>query len=358
MDMSNRWERASSRSICAAWPRSKRLPGACRRSLMPSRETAGSRAANWDQSLWPGGAFPTANVLDAVAPKRPVWLRRVDGHAGWANSEAMRRAGINRDTKASSDGQILRDPEGKPTGVFIDGAMGMIGRVVPPPSREVIRSVAFSTPRKQSSPRGWRASMMRVSRRPRPRSTGNLIEAGNSGCESTAWPHPPMAERFSSSASLRPRPPRTRGSSSGRSSCSSTVPWGCAGVCCSSLIMTIPATRACNSLMPECSRRPRPWPFGTAGRSPRTRSAIEATLWCSTPTSEPCAPCRWLATRDCGSSTRRWSASPMWHGLHRSGSSRRCSRPMRATTCDGPTPGSGPSACRGPTPGDGSATPA
>ena len=46
---------------------------------------------NWDQSLWPGGAFPTAAVLDAVAPGRPVWLSRVDGHAGWANSEAMRR---------------------------------------------------------------------------------------------------------------------------------------------------------------------------------------------------------------------------------------------------------------------------
>src|SRR5262249_29424014 len=48
---------------------------------------------NWDQSLWPGGAFPTAAVLDAVAPDRPVWLRRVDGHAAWANSEALRRAG-------------------------------------------------------------------------------------------------------------------------------------------------------------------------------------------------------------------------------------------------------------------------
>ena len=41
----------------------------------------------WDQSLWPGGAFPTAAVLDAVAPDRAIWLTRVDGHAGWANSE-------------------------------------------------------------------------------------------------------------------------------------------------------------------------------------------------------------------------------------------------------------------------------
>jgi predicted amidohydrolase YtcJ len=95
--------------------------------------------ANWDQSLWPGGEFPTAAVLDLVAPHRPVWLTRVDGHAGWANSEAMRRAGINKDTKAPSDGQIVRDKDGLLTGVFIDGAMGLVGRVVPRPSRADIK---------------------------------------------------------------------------------------------------------------------------------------------------------------------------------------------------------------------------
>jgi predicted amidohydrolase YtcJ len=86
---------------------------------------------HWDQSLWPGGAFPTAAVLDAVAPNRPVWLTRVDGHAGWANSEAMRRAKVTKDSKAPSDGQILRDSEGRPTGVFIDGAMGLVGSAIP-----------------------------------------------------------------------------------------------------------------------------------------------------------------------------------------------------------------------------------
>ncbi|MGZ3397501.1 MAG: amidohydrolase, partial [Isosphaeraceae bacterium] len=87
---------------------------------------------SWDQSLWPGGAFPTAAVLDAVAPGRPVWLTRVDGHAGWANSEAMLKAGVGRQTMAPADGQILRDLGGQPTGVFVDGAMGLVARVVPP----------------------------------------------------------------------------------------------------------------------------------------------------------------------------------------------------------------------------------
>jgi predicted amidohydrolase YtcJ len=97
---------------------------------------------HWDQSLWPGGEFSTASVLDAVAPNRPVWLTRVDGHAGWANSEAMRRAKIVKDTTPPSDGQILRDKDGRPTGVFIDGAMNLVWRVIPPSSRaELTRHV-------------------------------------------------------------------------------------------------------------------------------------------------------------------------------------------------------------------------
>jgi predicted amidohydrolase YtcJ len=94
---------------------------------------------NWDQSLWPGGEFPTAAVLDAVVPKRPVWLERVDGHAGWANSEAMRRAKITRDSQAPKSGQIIRDANGMPTGIFVDGAMRLVETAVPGPSREDIK---------------------------------------------------------------------------------------------------------------------------------------------------------------------------------------------------------------------------
>ena len=97
---------------------------------------------NWDQSLWPGGAFPDARTLDEAAADRPVWLRRVDGHAAWANSEAMRRAGIDKETPSPADGQIHRDAEGRPTGVFIDGAMSLIDRVVPSPTKaDVARRV-------------------------------------------------------------------------------------------------------------------------------------------------------------------------------------------------------------------------
>jgi predicted amidohydrolase YtcJ len=87
--------------------------------------------AHWDQSLWPGGVFPTSAPIDKVAPDRPVWLRRVDGHAGWANAEAMRRAKVSDDSEAPPDGQIVRDGEGRPTGIFIDGAMALIHSAMP-----------------------------------------------------------------------------------------------------------------------------------------------------------------------------------------------------------------------------------
>ncbi|WP_165229078.1 amidohydrolase family protein [Aquisphaera insulae] len=93
----------------------------------------------WDQSLWPGGEFSDAAALDAAVRDRPVWLRRVDGHAGWANSEALRRAGVSKDTKDPPGGKIHRDAEGRPTGVFIDAAMSLVDRVVPADSEAEIR---------------------------------------------------------------------------------------------------------------------------------------------------------------------------------------------------------------------------
>ena len=78
-------------------------------------------------------------MLDRGAPGRPVWLSRVDGHAGWASSEAMRLAKVTKDTKAPPSGQIIRDPAGNPTGVFIDGAMSLVGRAVPSSGKDDIK---------------------------------------------------------------------------------------------------------------------------------------------------------------------------------------------------------------------------
>jgi predicted amidohydrolase YtcJ len=91
----------------------------------------------WDQNRWPGKQFPTSAVLDAAVPDHPVWLRRVDGHAGWANGAAMRAAGVTASTKDPEGGRIIRDANGNPTGVFVDAAQSLIDRAVPPPSFEL-----------------------------------------------------------------------------------------------------------------------------------------------------------------------------------------------------------------------------
>src|SRR3546814_12307722 len=54
----------------------------------------------WNQEKWGLGRFPTAADIDAVVSDRPVWLERVDGHAGWANTLAMKEAGIATETKS------------------------------------------------------------------------------------------------------------------------------------------------------------------------------------------------------------------------------------------------------------------
>jgi hypothetical protein len=93
----------------------------------------------WDQNDWPEPVFPSRQDLDAAFPDRPVWLRRVDGHAGWANSRAL--AEVDRDLAGDwqeEGGYIHRDEAGEPTGIFIDKAMDWVERAVPPDAPELM----------------------------------------------------------------------------------------------------------------------------------------------------------------------------------------------------------------------------
>lgn len=87
----------------------------------------------WNQVLWPGREFPSRHDLDEAFPNRPVWLRRVDGHASWANTAAMEAAGMDeiRNAADPEGGAILRDAQGEPTGIFVDTAQRFVGRVAP-----------------------------------------------------------------------------------------------------------------------------------------------------------------------------------------------------------------------------------
>ncbi|WP_068546909.1 amidohydrolase [Thalassotalea crassostreae] len=98
----------------------------------------------WNQVNWPDKQFPSKQLLDKYFPDTPVLLRRVDGHAIWVNSKAMEIAGVNRSTADLPGGQILKDDQGEPTGVFIDNAMSLIYKAKPKLNQDELEHVLFT----------------------------------------------------------------------------------------------------------------------------------------------------------------------------------------------------------------------
>jgi predicted amidohydrolase YtcJ len=96
----------------------------------------------WNQVLWPVKEFPQRASLDAVSGNKAVALGRIDGHALWANSEALRQAGIDDDTPDPEGGQIIRDRKGRATGVLVDNAMNLVFDVQPPITDEQMEHFA------------------------------------------------------------------------------------------------------------------------------------------------------------------------------------------------------------------------
>lgn len=78
-------------------------------------------------------AWPTKADLDQVAPDHPVYLGRVDGHVGWANSRALALAGITSDSPDPYGGQIMRDEHGEPTGILLETAKNLVQNILPVP---------------------------------------------------------------------------------------------------------------------------------------------------------------------------------------------------------------------------------
>jgi predicted amidohydrolase YtcJ len=90
---------------------------------------------DWDHERWPGAPLPRRQWIDSVTPNNPVFVNRLDGHMGLANSAALRAAKITRATKDIRGGVIVRDPRtGEPTGILKDEAMGPVLRAIPEPT--------------------------------------------------------------------------------------------------------------------------------------------------------------------------------------------------------------------------------
>ena len=111
----------------------------------------------WNQESWGLGRFPTAAELDAAVGDRPVALTRIDSHAVWMNTAAIKAAGVTAATKPPAGGRIERDAGGRPSGIFTDAAREMVMQAVPQP-RSVDRDAALLAAQEQLLARGVTAT--------------------------------------------------------------------------------------------------------------------------------------------------------------------------------------------------------
>jgi predicted amidohydrolase YtcJ len=92
---------------------------------------SGFHQAKWDRTPEPNvRGFPVHQSLSRVSPRNPVWLTHASGHAGFANAEALRLAGIDKNTPDPPGSEILRDGHGDPTGLMNEGAQELIERAL------------------------------------------------------------------------------------------------------------------------------------------------------------------------------------------------------------------------------------
>jgi hypothetical protein len=92
---------------------------------------------DWDHQNW-GGELPRKDWIDAVTPKNPVWINRMDGHMSLANSLALAAAKVSKVTREVDGGAIVRDASGEPTGILKDNAKSLVDRAMPAPSTHMM----------------------------------------------------------------------------------------------------------------------------------------------------------------------------------------------------------------------------
>jgi predicted amidohydrolase YtcJ len=110
--------------------------GRVRRRLSSARPGEWIVGRGWDQNDWAEKGWPTHELLSAASPDNPVYLTRVDGHAGLANLKAMELAGLGRSTPDPPGGRILRTADGQPSGVMVDEAEALVTSRIPRVGRE------------------------------------------------------------------------------------------------------------------------------------------------------------------------------------------------------------------------------
>jgi predicted amidohydrolase YtcJ len=97
------------------------------------------RGSGWHTVGWTNKEFPHHRSLSAVSADNPVYLAGMANHAAWVNKKAMDIAGITRETPDPPDGRILKDADGEPTGVLLEGAKALVSKHLPKKDRAQLK---------------------------------------------------------------------------------------------------------------------------------------------------------------------------------------------------------------------------
>jgi hypothetical protein len=118
------------------------IVAAVREAARTARAGSWIRSAGWDDSKLTERRYLVRDDLDPVSPEHPVYLVHVSGHLAVANTVALRLASVTRDTPDPQGGVIERRPDGEPTGILKDTAMGLVARLLPPDPPDLARRAA------------------------------------------------------------------------------------------------------------------------------------------------------------------------------------------------------------------------
>ena len=130
-------------SLNLAYPETKNIPQVVAKLAAQVKKVAPGefiQGVEWDDGKLEERRKLTAKDLDPVTPNNPVYLNHATGHFGVANSLALKLANVTKDTKDPPGGTIDRYPDGTPTGILKESAQGLVRRLIPPRTPEMLEA--------------------------------------------------------------------------------------------------------------------------------------------------------------------------------------------------------------------------
>jgi len=126
----------------------KEMQQKMRKYAQKNSEKSWILGGRWDQDKFAEKRYPTRWDLDAAVADKPVFLIRVCGHLGVANSRALQLAGISRETTVDSGKVDLDEATGEPNGILRENALGLVWKAIPKPNPKELEQACISACKK------------------------------------------------------------------------------------------------------------------------------------------------------------------------------------------------------------------